>query len=256
MQVSRCVAYDEAMHRVLEMWLLMRVQTFLYDQGLLLPLEVDLTNVWTMLDVACGSGQWVRDMATWSPDMTIVGIDRQAEVIEQARYLSDLWRLSNASFLIGEMQRMTAIEDESFDLVHARFLGPAVAPLAWPLILRECLRVCRVGGTFVWTEASFPTTNSAACMQWWKWMEQTIMQLGNTADVTQCMGQLLGDVNNVSNVKMKRIETALDVSASSPLHERMYRHIPCLAVAHETVVAHQRCGRWARARRGVPADGD
>lgn len=27
---------------------------------------------------------------------------------------------------------------------------------------------------------------------------------------------------------MKRIETALDVSANSPLHERMYRHIPAL----------------------------
>ena len=66
MQVSRGVARDEMMHSVLEMWLLMKVQTFLYDQGLMLPLDVDLTTVWTMLDVACGSGQWVRDMATWS----------------------------------------------------------------------------------------------------------------------------------------------------------------------------------------------
>ncbi|MEO8972032.1 MAG: class I SAM-dependent methyltransferase [Ktedonobacteraceae bacterium] len=225
MQVSKRVAYDETMHSVLEMWLFMKVQTFLYDQGLMIPLDVDLTNVWKILDVACGSGQWVRDMATWSPDMTIVGIDRQSEVIEQARYLSDMWRMSNTSFLVGDMQKMTEIEDDSFDLVHARFLGPAVAPQKWPLLLQECMRVCRVGGTLVWTEASFPVTNSTACQHWWGWMEQAITRLGNTPDVTQFMGRLPGDVNNV---QMKRIETALDVSASSPLHERMYRYIPAL----------------------------
>src|SRR5579872_1806886 len=149
MQVSRRVADDEMMHSVLEMWLCMKVQTFLYEQGLMLPLEVDLTHVWTMLDVACGSGQWVRDMATWSPDMTIVGVDRQLEMIEQARYLSDIWRPGNTSFLVGNMYHMTEIEDESFDLVHARFLAPAVAPQAWPFLLQECMRVCRVGGRFV-----------------------------------------------------------------------------------------------------------
>lgn len=225
MQVSRRVVYDEMMHSVLEMWLFMKVQTFLYEQGLMLPLEVDLTNVWRMLDVACGSGQWVRDMATWSPDMVIVGIDRQDEVIEQARYLSDLWRLSNTAFLVGNMYHMTEIEDNSFDLVHARFLGPAVALQAWPLLLQACLRVCRVGGTFVWTEASFPTTNSAACQHWWGWMEKAIMRMGNTPDVTQFMAQLLRDVNCV---RMQHIETVLDMSAGAPLHEYMYRHCSAL----------------------------
>lgn len=225
MQVSKRVADDEMMHHVVEMWLCMKVQTFLYEQGLMLPLEIDLTYVWTMLDVACGSGQWVRDMATWSPDMTIVGLDRQLEVVEQARSLSYLWRLSNTSFLVGDMHHMTEIEENSFDLVHARFLALAVAPQTWPLLLQECMRVCRVGGMVVWTEASFPTTNSTACQHWWGWMKQAITRLGNTPDVTQCMEQLLDDVDCV---QVRRVETALDVSASSPLHERMYRHIPAL----------------------------
>ncbi|HLJ36497.1 MAG TPA: class I SAM-dependent methyltransferase, partial [Ktedonobacteraceae bacterium] len=228
MQVSRRVADDEMMHSVLEMWLCMKVQTFLYEQGLMLPLEVDLTHVWTMLDVACGSGQWVRDMATWSPDMTIVGVDRQLEMIEQARYLSDIWRPGNTSFLVGNMYHMTEIEDESFDLVHARFLAPAVAPQAWPFLLHECMRVCRVGGRFVWTEASFPTTNSAACQQWWSWMKQAMTRLGNTPDVTPFMARLFSDVNSENSERMHQIEKVLDMSANAPLHERMYRHIPAL----------------------------
>ncbi len=226
------VVQDETMQRVLEMWLLMKVQMFLYEQVLMMPSEVDLMKVWTMLDVACGSGQWVRDMATWSPEMTVVGIDWRAEVIEQARYLSDVWRLRNTAFLVGDMFHMTEIEDNSFDLVHARFLGPVVMPRTWTVLLQECLRVCRVGGIVVWTEASFPRTNSAACQQWWRWMEEAIVGMGTTPDVTFSMERLVRDVidwrngDDENRKRVRRVEKTLDVSAGAPLHERMYRHIP------------------------------
>src|SRR5579872_4735338 len=97
MYSTKQVRYDEALHTALEMWLLMKLQAYLYREHLLLPEEVDLTPVWRVLDVACGSGQWVRDIATWSPEMTIVGLDRQEEVVEQARHLSAIWQLGNTS---------------------------------------------------------------------------------------------------------------------------------------------------------------
>ncbi len=165
MRTTKSTRYDEALHCALDLWLLMKLQAYLYRERLLVPEEVDLTNVWSVLDVACGSGQWVRDMATWLPGTTVVGLDRQQEVIEQARHLSDIWRLDSTSFLVGDIFHMDAIADNSFDLVHARFLAPSVAPQQWPALLHECLRVCRSDGTLVWTEASFPTTNSFACQQ-------------------------------------------------------------------------------------------
>ena len=160
--------------------------------------------------------------------MTIVGIDRQRKVVEQARYLQICGGFSNTSFLVGDMHHMAEIEDESFDLVHARFLAPAVVPQHGLCFLQECIRVCRVGGIFVWTEANFPTTNSAACQHWWGWMEQAIMWLGNTPDVTLVYGATAGQWEQWEQWEDERIETALDVSASSPLHERMYRYIPAL----------------------------
>ena len=225
MHTSKRVGYDEAMHSALELWLLMKLQEYLYKERLLVPVEVDLSKVWRMLDVACGSGQWVRDMATWSPDMTVVGLDRQEAVVEQARRLSHIWRLDNTGFLVGDMHHMDAIEDNSFELVHARFLGPVVAPQQWPSLLQECLRVCCSGGTLVWTEAAFPTTNSAACLRWWEWMKQAITQLGYTPDVTPYMERLLGDVNHGDGVQVRRVETVLDITTDSPFHTQVYRHI-------------------------------
>jgi ubiquinone/menaquinone biosynthesis C-methylase UbiE len=157
MHTAKHGSYDEDLSCALELWLLMQLQAYLFKERLLLPVEVDLSKVWQILDVACGSGQWVRDVATWSPDMTVVGLDRQEQVMEQARYRSRIWRLDNTSFLVGDMHHMDAIEDDSFDLVHARFLSPVVAPRQWPALLQECLRVCHGGGTLVWTEAGFPS---------------------------------------------------------------------------------------------------
>lgn len=42
--------YDQEMHTALEMWLLMRLQEYLYRERLLLPEEVDLSQVWRILD--------------------------------------------------------------------------------------------------------------------------------------------------------------------------------------------------------------
>ena len=233
MHTSKRIGYDEEMHSALELWLLMKLQEYLYRERLLVPVEVDLSKVWRMLDVACGSGQWVRDMATWSPDMTVVGIDRQEEVVEQARRLSHIWRLDNTGFLVGDMHHMDAIEDDSFDLVHARFLGPLVAPQQWPALLQECLRVCRGGGTLVWTEAAFPSTNSAACLHWWEWMKQAITRLGYTPDVTPYMERLLGDVDSRH---VRRVETVLDISVDTSLHTQAYRHISSLLDAMKPVL--------------------
>jgi ubiquinone/menaquinone biosynthesis C-methylase UbiE len=238
MHTSDRVGYDKAMHSALELWLLMQLQAYLYRERLLLPVEVDLSKVWRMLDVACGSGQWVRDMAMWSPEMTIVGLDRQEEVVEQAQYLSHIWRLDNTSFLVGDMHHMDAIEDNSFDLVHARFLGPVVAPQHWPSLLQECLRVCQVGGTLVWTEAGFPTTNSAACLHWWQWMKQAITRLGYTPDVTPSMQRLLGDVDNVDKRQVRRVETVLDISVDTPLHTQLYHHISSVLDALKPLLLH------------------
>ena len=233
MDTSNRVGYDEAMHSALELWLLMKLQEYLYRERLLVPVEVDLAKVWRILDVACGSGQWVRDMATWSPETTVVGIDRQEEVVEQARRLSHIWRLDNTGFLVGDMYHMDAIEDDSFDLVHARFLGPTVAPRNWPALLQECLRVCKVGGTLVWTEAAFPSTNSAACLHWWEWMKQAITRLGYTPDVTPYMVRLLGDMDGRH---VRRVETVLDISVDTSLHTQVYRHISSLLDAMKPVL--------------------
>ena len=228
MYTSKYSGYTEAMNSALELWLLTRLQEYVCKERLLVPTEVDLSNVWRIVDVACGSGQWVRDMATWSPTMTVVGVDRQEEVMGRARRLAALGQLDNAEFVAEDMYHMETLKDRSFDLVHARFLAPVVAPHLWPALLQECLRVCHVGGTLVWTEAGFPRTNSAACLRWCDWMKQAIIRLGYTSDVTPYMHRLLGDVDGVDYTRVRRVETVLDIGVDTPLHTQIYRHISSL----------------------------
>src|SRR5713226_8941398 len=56
--------------------------------GDILPKSLDLSNVHRVLDVACGVGGWVFDMARRHPAMQVIGIDKSQYFIEQARTMA------------------------------------------------------------------------------------------------------------------------------------------------------------------------
>jgi ubiquinone/menaquinone biosynthesis C-methylase UbiE len=58
-----------------------------------------------------------------------------------------------------------AFPDDSFDLVHARFLCGCMPTTAWPALLKECVRVTRPGGIIYLTEAENGISTSPACEQ-------------------------------------------------------------------------------------------
>ncbi|MEO8971870.1 MAG: class I SAM-dependent methyltransferase [Ktedonobacteraceae bacterium] len=218
--MSKVIEHYEEIHRTLEQQLFRALQEYLLEQGQLLPDGFDRSDVWQILDVACGTGQWVRDVANKYPDIEVVGLDINAEAINIAHILTNTWRIENAAFTVGDMQRMVEIQDNSFDVVHARFLAPVVQTRLWPAVMQELLRVCRPGGKLVWTEATFPATNSPACFQWCELMQQAIVQSGYTPIVTRYMEQLLSDVN-CRNIQ--RSETCIDISAGTAFNTCIYR---------------------------------
>lgn len=217
--MSKILEHYEEIHRTLEQQLFRALQDYLSEQGQLLPDGFDRSDVWQILDVACGTGQWVRDVANKFPDIEVVGLDSNAEAINFAHILTNTGRIGNAAFMLGDMHQMVEIPDSSFDVVHARFLAPVVQTRLWPAILQELLRVCRPGGKIVWTEATFPATNSPACFQWCELMQQAITQSGYTPNVTRHMERLLGDVNCCH---VQRIEICIDISAGTVFNTRIY----------------------------------
>jgi len=105
-----------------------------------------------VLDVGCGPGSWVMDVAYACPDAEVAGIDISKTMIDYARARARTQRLPNASFGVMDIRQPLDFSDASFDLVNARFLFVALKREAWEPFLAECTRILKPGGILRFTE--------------------------------------------------------------------------------------------------------
>jgi len=131
--------------------------------GGLFPERDDISTMHSILDIACGPGGWVLDVAYTYPKIDVVGIDISRAMVEYARAQAWSQGLNNASFQIADALKPLAFDDNSFDIVNGRFLVGFMPAVAWPKLITECMRITRPGGIIRLTEFDEPgTTNSAA----------------------------------------------------------------------------------------------
>lgn len=140
-------------------------QLFTKAMGGLLPEQPEQTiaQLHDVLDIGCGPGGWVLEMAYALPNIHVTGIDISQGMIDYANALARANGLDNAQFHVANALDPLGFPDASFDLVNARqveWLWPAAS---WPAILTEMLRVTRRGGTIRLTSVEWGgVTNSAA----------------------------------------------------------------------------------------------
>lgn len=131
--------------------------------GKVFPEQLDLSGVRRVLDVACGSGEWVIATAQAFPQLDIVGIDRDQEVLDHARTQARANGLDTITFTMTNPHPPFDIPSASFDLVNVRFVANFTPLAAWPTLIGECLRIVRSGGVIQCTEGDTPITSSLAC---------------------------------------------------------------------------------------------
>ena len=127
-----------------------------------LQLEVEFTSSSRILDIASGAGEWVLALAQRYPQAHIVGIERNSQLLEQARAQAHAQGLGNVSFLQMDALQTFDLPDNSFDVVNLRFVATIVPATLWPQVLQECLRVTRSGGIIRLTETDLPISTSVA----------------------------------------------------------------------------------------------
>lgn len=115
---------------------------------------LDSSSLQTILDVACGAGGWVLDVAFALPDAEISGIDISETMIGYANARARSQNISNASFGIMNITQPLDFSASSFDIVNARFLAGVLRRAQWPVLIAECTRLLRPGGTLRLTEFS------------------------------------------------------------------------------------------------------
>jgi ubiquinone/menaquinone biosynthesis C-methylase UbiE len=120
-----------------------------------------------ILDVACGPGGWLRDVALDYPNITLKGIDNNKKVIDFARNHEQTSHNQNVSFELMNILDPFDFADETFDFINIRFVTGVLSTNEeeWLTLMKECHRLLRPGGYLRITESEMswiahaPVTN-------------------------------------------------------------------------------------------------
>ena len=178
----------------------------------------DFSGISRILDVACGPGGWVQDVAFAHSEIEVVGFDISRAMIEYTHAQARVQGLDNASFLVMDLLKPLEFPDQSFDLVNARFINflPAAA---WPPLMQEFRRISRPGGFIRLTESEwwYFTTSpalenlNALIIRALK-LQGSFSQTGRFTGILPMLASLLRDAGCVN---IQYVPHAIDFSAGT-----------------------------------------
>jgi ubiquinone/menaquinone biosynthesis C-methylase UbiE len=133
-----------------------------------------LRNPRSILDVGCGTGRWVREIAGHFPAANVVGVDIAPPPEASASgpaYGANEPRLGNYAMVQADVMQDLPFADTTFDFVHQRLLFLAIPTAQWPRLMTELVRVTRRGGWVELVEGSAVPPESGPAMQMWgQWL--------------------------------------------------------------------------------------
>jgi SAM-dependent methyltransferase len=107
-----------------------------------------------VLDLGCGPGGWVLDVAFQQPLFEVAGIDCSQGMVDYANARAKSQKLTNASFGVMDITNHPLdFSDASFGFVNARFLFGVLKREDWPPFIAECTRLLCPNGIIQVTEA-------------------------------------------------------------------------------------------------------
>ncbi len=110
--------------------------------GGLLPEPQNLANVHNILDIACGTGGWVLDMAKAHPEIQVVGVDTSTRMINYAHAQKLLEHIHNAHFAFMNVLKPLDFPDNAFDIINV-VSSFSFMPLAmWRICYKSVCDAC------------------------------------------------------------------------------------------------------------------
>jgi ubiquinone/menaquinone biosynthesis C-methylase UbiE len=149
--------------------------------GGVLSEQTDPTVFRHLLDVACGPGGWVIEVAQTYPTMSLVGIDISQHMIEYARAQAQASQVKDrVEFRVMDALLTLEFRRASFDLTNMRLGFSFLRTWDWPKMLSELLRVTCPGGVVRVTESeSFIWSNSPALTRLFEMFQCALYRAGH-----------------------------------------------------------------------------
>ena len=229
----------EEMYRLIQ-------QAKLFTQYIgLYPLQIQLTAGQRVLDIGCGPGQWVLDMARANPQCEILGLDLSQRIVKYANSAAQVFQIPNAHFVLGDACQALPYPDQSFDLIHARFITPFQTTRTWPIFLAEVYRLLRPGGVVCSTETeNFGITTSASLARYsllvtsnYRKRQQCFTTEGSEVGITAVQQRLLRESGFVD---IQQQIAVMNFSAGTPAHFRTVTNVGTAMILLQPVLVREK----------------
>jgi ubiquinone/menaquinone biosynthesis C-methylase UbiE len=201
------------------------VQDMLFTRAMggLFPEQPDLSAVEHILDIACGPGGWALEVAFAHRDIQVLGVDINRGMIAYAQAWASVQLLENVCFEVMDVKQSLAFENNSFDLVNARFIVGFMDKSSWLPLLAECWRVLRPAGILRLTECELGISNSPALQRLSGYLYEALYKQGRTFSIdghsigiTHMLGKLLREAGFE---KIEKRAFLLDASCGTELYD-------------------------------------
>jgi ubiquinone/menaquinone biosynthesis C-methylase UbiE len=150
--------------------------------GGVLPEQPDPTSLQRVLDVGCGAGEWLIEVAKTYPTIgLLVGVDLSSRMVRYALSKAEAQQVSGrVHFQTMDALQMLEFPTDFFDLVNLRLGLSFLRTWDWPKLLHEFQRVTRPGGVVRITESDQVVTSSPAQMRYIELLGNAFHQAGYT----------------------------------------------------------------------------
>jgi len=182
-----------------------------------------------ILDIGCGAGGWVLDVAYRYPDCEVVGLDVSEPLLAYARARASVQQRKNACFVHGNVLSDLNFVEGEFDLVNIRFATAFLLRDAWIPVLKKLYHVLRPGGIIRVTEIdTMGLTNSVAVENLLSYLYRTLGKMGygfspdfRTMGMTPVLKQLF---ISAGFEQVQLFPWTIDFSTGTELHQRQYEN--------------------------------
>lgn len=182
-----------------------------------------------VLDIGCGPGAWIFDMASRFPQAQFVGVDTHRCMIDYAREQAQMLCLRNVTFYSLRDLSLSHIEDASFDMVNVRSLFDCIHKHDWQVRIREGYRLLRSGGVFQLMESDLGESNAPTHEFFFRIYAESMSSTDSSfSPFGRGLGilpLLLPSVRKAGFVHVRGVDLSIDYSSDTEIHDAWCRDL-------------------------------